>query len=241
MQLQLFLNKNLALHLYYDEASVIKGKIKVENFYLLAPGLPSCPHKNLFKDKVSKNTAFMVVYYYGSWFSGGKFLFENCVKSVKDAILFVKKGQGVKTFDNKKIMWEYENLFLIGNSFGGSVICSMKNYGKDIKKIFLYAPFLVEYSEVKKNKEMIGFLRRGYKNNYRGIDLAAWDLYFAKKDLFSFIELDEEIPPTQIIHGKQDNVVPYRSSEKLQKKYSQLIELKLKEGAGHDFNALYEK
>jgi len=171
MLLQLFLNKNLALHFYYSEKSLKNDKIVAKNIYLIVPGLPQFTHKNFFKDKVNENTAFFYLYYYGSWFSSGNFSFKNSIKSVKDAINFIKNKQGIKTFDNKQIEWNYQNLFLIGSSFGGNVALSTKINKKDIKKIILYAPFFTEYSDIKANKKQLDFLIRGYKNNFRGIEL----------------------------------------------------------------------
>ena len=240
MLLQLFLNKNLALHFYYSEKSLENNKVIAENIYLIAPGLPQFTHRNFFKEKVNKNTAFFYLYYYGSWFSGGKFLFKNCIKSIEDAINFVKNKCGVKTFDNKKIQWDYKNLFLVANSFGGNVALSAKIMKKDIKRIILYSPFFVEHSNVIENKEMLCFLVRGYKNNFRGIELKEWRRYFHKKDKSSFLRLDSSFPSINIIHGAEDNVVPCKLSQELQNKYPKLVKLKLKKGMGHSFEQLYE-
>lgn len=240
MLLQLFLNKNLALHLYYSEKSLKNNKVIVKNIYLMAPGLPQFTHRNFFKDKVNKDTAFFYLYYYGSWFSGGKFLFKNCIKSINDAIDFIKSRQGIKTFDNKRIQWDYQNLFLMASSFGGNVVLSANINKKDIKKIILYAPFFVEYSNIKDNQKMLGFLVRGYKNNFRGIDLKEWRRFFAKKDKLSFSKLGNIFPFVEIIHGEEDTSVPFQSSQNLQNKYPNLIKLKIKKGIGHDFEQLYE-
>lgn len=239
MLLQLFLNKNLALHFYYSEKSLKGDEIIAENIYLITPGLPSFTHRDFFKDKVNKNVAFFYLYYYGSWFSGGNFLFKNCVKSINDAIDFIKNRQGIKTFDGKKIKWNYENLFLTATSFGGNVVLSAKINKRNIKKIFLYAPFFVEYSEIEDNQKTLKFLTRGYKNVYRGIVSKEWHKYFTKKNKLSFLKLDENFPPIEIIHGKKDIVVSYQSSQKLQKRYSKFIKLKLKKEIGHSFEQLH--
>jgi len=240
MLLQLFLNKNLALHFYYSEKSVKNKQIVVKNIYLIAPGLPQFTHRNFFKDKINKDTAFFYIYYYGSWFSGGSFSFENCIKSVNDAIDFVKNRQGIKTFDNKEIQWNYQNLFLTAVSFGGNVVLSAKVSKKNIKKIFLYSPFFIEYSNIKDNQEMLKFFIRGYKNNFRGIVSEKWQKYFTKKDELAFLKLDDTFPDIEIIHGKEDVVVPFQSSQKLQNKYPNLVKLKLRKGIGHSFEQLYE-
>ena len=240
MLLQLFLNKNLALHFYYSEKSLKNNVVTAKNIYLVAPGLPQFTHRKFFKDKVNKNTAFFYLYYYGGWFSGGKFLFKNCVKSIKDGIDFIKNKQGIRTFVNKKIQWNYQNLFLVGNSFGGNVVLSTKINRQDIKKIILYSPFFVEYSNIKDNQKMLKFFIRGYKNNFRGINLEEWKQYFFKKDKLSFLKLNDTFPPIEIIHGKEDTTVPFQSSQKLQKRHPKLIKLKLKEDIGHNFEQLYE-
>jgi len=41
--------------------------------------------------------------------------------------------------------------------------------------------FFTEYSDIKANKKQLDFLIRGYKNNFRGIELKKWQKYFVKK------------------------------------------------------------
>jgi len=208
--------------------------------YLVAPGLPQFTHRNFFKNKVDKNTAFFYLYYYGSWFSGDKFLFKNCIKSITNAITFIKNKYGVKTFDNQTLYWDYKNLFIIANSFGGNVVLCAKIDKKDVKKIFLYSPFFVEYSNTKSNLKMLNFLIRGYKNNFRGINSKEWKKYFTKQDKLSFVSLGKTSPMIEIIHGNNDISVPVSSSKKIQNKYPRIIKLILKNGIGHNFEKLYE-
>lgn len=240
MLLQLFLEKNLAFHFYYSEESVKNNKITAKNIYIVAPGLPQFTYRDFFKNKVNKDTAFFYLYYPGSFFNGGKFSFKNCVNSIDDAISFVEGRKGVRTFDNKKLSWDYSNLILMGNSFGGNVILSANIKKEKVKKIILFSPFFVEFSNVKDNQKILGFLSRGYRNNFRGIESKEWKNYFDKKDKMSFIKLDESLPPVKIIHGGSDSTVPPQVSQKLAKKYPSLVSLKLKNGIGHSFEDLYE-
>jgi len=67
MKLQLFIYKNIALHFYYSEDSVIDGEINSKNIFIYFPGLPQMVNEDFFVNKVNKDTAFFSVYYLGSW------------------------------------------------------------------------------------------------------------------------------------------------------------------------------
>ncbi len=209
MELQLFIYKNIALHLYYSKDSIKHGKINVENIFIYFPGLPQIVDENFFAEKINKDTAFFSVYYSGSWLSGGSFTYENCKKTVEIAIKFVKSKKGVKTLDNKQIFWDYKKLHLIGYSFSGNPIISAKISKKDVKNVILFTPLLFlhkkDVSECLKDEKTInnfysfsllylGFLKRGYKFAFRGIERQSWNKYFSGKDPRSFIKINKDYP-----------------------------------------------
>lgn len=255
MELQLFLNKNLALHFYYHPNDFKNNKVKVKDIYLLIPGLPQFIHKSFFGNRLREGRAFFYVYYYGSWFSGGRFTFRNCQKTVTEAIKFVQGKIGIKTYDKKNIKWEYQNLFLVGNSFGGSPILSSKIDKKDIKKIILISPLSFFFKKdllkvcsnssfkkiIKRYKETLFFLRNGNFNIFRGIKDKSWDKYFLGKEEKAKIKIDGKSPPIIIFHGNKDGVVESFFSEELQKMHPEIVQSKIISGIGHNFEELFDK
>jgi len=255
MKIQLFLNKNLALHFYYHQDDFKKNRVKIKNLFLVAAGLPGLIYKDFFNERIKKNHAFFVVYYYGSWFSGGKFIFRNCQKTIIEAIKFIQKGKGLKTYDRKVMQWDYQNLFLVGNSFAGSPILSSEIKKDDVKKIILISPLsfifkrdvldfcsALEFRKmIKKYKKTLDFLRRGQFNVFRGINSRTWDDYFYGLDRRAKIKINKNFPPIIIFHGDRDKVVKSFFSKKLEEKYPQTVKTRIVHGVDHDFERLFNK
>jgi len=254
MKLQLFLKNNLAIHFYYSDDSAINGKVVVDNLYLIFPGLPQLIEKDFFKDKMSRKIAFMSVYYYGSYYSGSNFSFTNCQKTVKDAVAFANNGKGIKTYDNKMMEWSAKNISIIGNSFGASPILTSNVNKKDVKKIILISPLIFVYKsdvanvlsrkevqELKNfNNNFLGFMKRGYKNIYKGIEKDEWSEYFSGSVVNSKVRLKETFPPITIFHGENDDVVKPKNSIFFRDIYKRKVKLNLVKGVGHDFKALFK-
>jgi len=255
MELQLFIYKNIALHFYYSKDSVEGGVINSKNIFVYFPGLPQMIDEDFFVNKVDKNTAFFSVYYMGSWLSGGSFTYENCQKTVEIAVEFIKNKQGIKTFDNKQIKWDYNNLYVMGYSFSGNPVVSAEISKNDVKSVILFAPLIFlhkkEVSKYLKNKKAIDnfydfslfyleFLRRGYRFAFRGIEKKSWDRYFSGKEPKSFIKIDKNYPHIIIFHGKSDEKINYGSSLFFQNKKRPETKVFLKEGVGHNLEKLFD-
>lgn len=255
MESQLFVYKNLALHFYYSSDSFNDNKINVKNIFIYFPGLPQIIDENFFIDKVDKDTAFFSAYYLGSWLSGGSFTYENCKKTVKLAVEFVKNKKGVKTFDNKKINWGYKNLHIIGYSFSGNPIISAEISKADVKNVILFAPLLFlnkkEVEKYLKNKKAISdfynfslfyleFLRRGYKFAFRGIENACWYRYFSGKAAKSLVKTSNNYPNIIIFHGKSDEKIDYNSILFFQKKWRRRLKIFFVDNVGHDLEKLFD-
>lgn len=255
MELQLFIYKNIALHLYYSKDSVENGIIKSKNIFAFFPGLPQMIDEDFFVNRVDKNTAFFSVYYMGSWLSGGSFTYENCQKTVELAIEFVKNKQGIKTFDGKQIHWNYDSLHVMGYSFSGNPVVSAKIIKNDVKNVILFAPLLfLHKKEVLKsmkdekaadnfygfNSFYLEFLRRGYRFALRGIERKGWDTYFSGKESKSLIKTNKDYPDIIIFHGKLDQKIQYASSLFFQKEKYPEAKIFLKDGVGHDLEKLFD-
>jgi hypothetical protein len=255
MELQLFIYKNIALHFYYSKDSVEDGVINSKNISVYFPGLPQMIDENFFVNKVNKDTAFFSVYYLGSWLSGGSFTYENCKKTVELAIEFVKHKKGIKTFDNKQISWNYNNLYVMGYSFSGNPVVSAKISKTDVKNVILFAPLLFlhkkEVLKYLKDKKIINnfygfnlfyleFLRRGYKFALRGIEKQSWNKYFSGKEQRSFIKMIKDYPNIVIFHGKLDEKINYASSLFFQKEKCPGAKIILIDNVGHNLEKLFD-
>lgn len=248
MEAQLFIYKNLAIHFYYSKESIHKEVVKVKNLSLFFPGLPSFFSKEFFKKLVNKYNAFFTIYYYGTWLSGGKFTIANCRKSIRVAIEFAKNKSGIKTYDGKKIIWDYQNLYIIGYSFAGNPILKTNINKKDIKAIFLYAPLIyLNKNEVETilgrekaikffefNKTHLQFLRKAYFRVLRGINDISWLRYFLGKDTSSKISINLPYPEIFIYHGLKDEIVDPAFSKYFYKTHKNISRLFLIKEIGHD-------
>ena len=255
MELQLFIYKNIAIHFYYSKDSIVNGKINVENVFIYFPGLPQIIDGDFFVNKVNKNTAFFSVYFSGSWLSGDSFTYENCKRTVKLAVEFVKCKKGIKTFDNKQISWDYKNLHVMGYSFSGNPIVSAKISKTDVKNVILFAPLLflnkkevLGYLQDEKvinnfygfNLFYLEFLRRGYGFAFRGIEKQSWDKYFSGEDAKSFIEMNNNYPNILIFHGKSDEKINCTSSTFFQKEKCPKTKVFLIDNVGHNLEKLFD-
>lgn len=255
MELQLFIYKNIAIHFYYSKDSIENGVINSKNIFVYFPGLPQIVDDDFFANKVDKNTAFFSVYYMGSWLSGGSFTYKNCQKTVELAVEFIKNKKGIKTFDNKQIDWNYNNLYVMGYSFSGNPVVSAKISKNDVKNVILFSPLIFlhekEVSESMEDKKTVdnfygfnsfylNFLRRGYKFALRGIKKKSWDKYFSGKELKSFIKVNKDYPNIIIFHGKLDKKINYTSSLFFQKEKYPDTKVFLKDEVGHNLEKLFD-
>ena len=256
MQLQLFIYKNIALHFYYSKNSIVDNKVSVKNIFVYFPGLPQMICKDFFVDKVNKDTAFFSVYYLGTWLSGGSFTYKNCKKTIELAVEFIKNKEGVRTFDNKKMKWDYKNLHLMGYSFAGNPVVSAKISRNDIKSVILFSPLLFlhkkDVSEYLKKDEkaiknfydfnlfFLEFLKRGYRFALRGIENPSWNKYFSGKDPDSFVKINKNYPDIFIFHGKSDEKISYTSSLFFQKEKCPRAKVFLVDDVKHNLENLFD-
>lgn len=248
MELQLFIYRNLAIHFYYSRESVKKNVVNVENLCLFFPGLPNFIHQEFFERWVNKNTAFFSVYYFGTWLSGGKFTIINCRKSIETAIEFAKNKSGIKTYDNKKIYWNYQNLYVIGYSFAGNPILKTNVNKKEVKAILLYAPLIYLYKDEVEailgrekaieffefNKSHLQFLQRAYFRILRGIKDPLWIKYFSGEERSVKINnISSQYPSIFIFHGLKDEIINPAFSKYFCRNYKNISKLFLIKSVGH--------
>jgi len=248
MELQLFLHNNLAIHFFYSKESLGNNLVTVKNLCVVFSGLPNLIDKKYFESRVNRDTAYLSVYYYGTWLSGGKFTFNNCKKTIKDALQFTKNKTGIRTFDGKKLGWNFKNLNIIGYSFAANPVLTAKVNRKDVKAVFLYSPLIyVNKSDISKildkdgadkfialSRFFLKFLQRGYKYALRGISDPSWDKYFSGNELSSQINLFSQYPPIYIYHGLKDSQVNPAFSKYFYSINKNITKLFLIKDRGHD-------
>lgn len=246
MELQLFMQDELALHFYYSKESVKDDVVSIKNLCLVFPGLPNTIDKDFFVNRVNKDTAYLSVSYYGTWMSGGNFSPQSVKQTIQDAVSFAKCKEGTRTFDNKKIYWEYKNLFVLGYSFAGNFVLNSDLKREDITSVVLCAPLIyldkntvetVLKNDADKffdfNASFLQFLRRGYLYALRGIKDSFWDSYFNGVDDLSKVSIRESYPLIHIIHGTEDKQVNPVFSKYFNNQYPTISTLELQNGMGH--------
>jgi esterase/lipase len=151
---------------------------------LKLPGLPSFPKENNFT-RFCQEAGFNVFipHYLGSWLSDGLFTPENCLKTAKLSIKFIKKQRGIELYNHEEKRWSNRQIILCGSSFGGWVASKLCSISK-IKKCALFAPLIDIKNQGKINTEeklshTLQFIREVFKNGFRGIEKNKWELFFA--------------------------------------------------------------
>jgi len=254
MKVQLFINNNLAIHLYYSKESIVDHLLVIDELIIFFPGLPQFIDKRFFEKKVSQNTAFMSIYYYGTWLSGGEFLPTTIYTTVSDAINFAKSGKCTTSFDGSNFEWKYNRCKVIGCSFSGNSILNGSIKKNDVSLIELYNPLIylentdisnipgfdkLKFNDV--NRNFLFFVRNGYANVLRGINSSAWDNYFFGSDINSRIILSDETPIIKIYQALDDVTINPNWSKHFCEQNKQKAEYIPINNSEHDFISLYNK
>jgi len=244
MKVKLLIEGDLRIHLYYPEEAIKDGALKTEDLVLFVPGLPNTPNKNIAERFIQEGKACAMMYYYGSWYSGGKFSPSESRRSLVDTIEVLFRGTAMEAYSATTFKFTFERLSFVANSYGAQVVLTSNVDYSLISAIFLFAPFLSIHAD--DNTGELGrtlldadlpFWRRGLNNVYRGIESTDWDDYFDGRDDGS--RLKEYYPAMSIIIGSEDKVIPQKSIETFQSKYPANVEHI--QGVGHDFLSLYDK
>lgn len=180
------------------DISTPEKRIKKKKLVIICPGLPSDPSNYEIMNFLS-NEGFLCVYvrYSGSWGSYGNFLRDSPVKDIEYIInTLLKNKYFIDSSNNKKIKIVFNEIILLGTSFGGSVclVCGAKV--KAVKKIIALSP-IINYKDHARNKDyneediytLGGYLKRAYGTSYN----------FNEKDWKSFVEGRLDINPIDYI------------------------------------------
>ncbi|MFA5259205.1 MAG: prolyl oligopeptidase family serine peptidase [Candidatus Pacearchaeota archaeon] len=208
---------------------------------IVLPGLPNQPRNEEFAENLA-NEGFYVLQprYIGSWESYGSFSIENCLKTLKESIKMIKKGEALELFNNKKINFLCNKISIISSSFGSAIALSFP----EADNYVCLCPLLdlEQHSKDKSKKEqdlgyLTGFLKRGWENAFRGFNEQDWESFTkgnSKVNPYSFIDKFKG-KNILLIHGTKDEVVHYSRTTKFAEKVEaeNNVSLKIVEGAGH--------
>ena len=143
----------------------------------------------------------------------GKTTISNYVKTVNSTIGYVKK-------------LGYKNISLLGTSLGGLIAAATALRYRNIKKLALRAPVADYYELLLKrfNKdEVTKFKKQGFYYYIRPDEeklKIVYDFIEDSKKYSMYKKVKDIKCPVLIIHGTKDEIVPYKTSQKLVKKFT---------------------
>ncbi len=255
IKLQQFRFKKLSLQIFYDSSDESDNLIDLKKLIIIYPGLPQFLDKEFFEKKIKKGQAYLKVDYYGSWMSGGNFTPDNCVKTINDTMLFLKKASHRVTYDSSIFKIKAKSKILVGYSFAAQHILRSNVSKKFIDKIYLFAPLVfLNKNQVKKvfshklqedsfynfSLSYLNFMRAGYDEILRGIKAKSWDVYFSGNDKKSLIRTNKSLPQIYIYMAENDDRIPL-PSRVLFKNLFPSSKINVIKDAGHNLDGLFIK
>ena len=138
--------------------------------------LPGFPSSNVMDEIIyflhEKGFNVFVPRYRGSYQSKGQFLRKNPIIDLINFIDQLKKGKAISLWDDSRISFETNQIFVFGGSFGGSMALALTASSKEISKVVSVSPIWDFKKHNKQSNEqnldkMTNFVKRAYKNLYR--------------------------------------------------------------------------
>lgn len=175
----LLLPNGLKAHLYYwndlSDAQILN---------IIAPGMPNYPDKDFFASAPQSlhSHAFLVMYYYGYWFSAGDFNTDGASNSILDAIDAIQDDSCYDAFTKQRVHLGGLPIQLVGYSYGANPVlrAALAGAATNIDRLVLAAPLAhIHKTEVyspnsdetsnfyRFNQQFAKFLANGYENIVR--------------------------------------------------------------------------
>lgn len=193
--------------------------------------------------------ALFIPDYIGYCRSYGKFSFRNCIKTIEESESFLSgKTKALIPETNKILRLSCKEIFLVGSSWGGSMVPFLEKYRKSkIKHIVMIKPVTdwtsqgrVKYKE-EKTADTSQFIEIGLENIYRGYRDSEWpDIFSGNSEEFNPIKQLSLLTNKQVYlyHGKKDISVNWRKSERYYKEFRMVlpkskIVMKIFDNLGH--------
>jgi len=201
-------SKNIIYDLYLPQRS--NGKV-----ILYVPGLPGHPRKrNLGETFASRGFTFFEMRFPGSWESDGVFTMDACVESLEEACSFIRGGSAIELRMGSTKKWAYNQVVLMGSSFGGGVVLSSQI--QDPLTFVLLAP-VTSLTHLKSSlvllpsgdDDLFHLLLSGYSNVYRGLTKKDWENFLSGKTLVNPEANIKNLENKKLIfvQGSEDEVI----------------------------------
>lgn len=206
---------------------------------VFCPGLPGQPeNKNIMEFYSRQGFTCFFIKYRGTWESGGNFLEKSPEEDVREVIDYLNvKKRVTELYNLREIDLKFDEIFVFGSSFGGSVALVAGAKNQKVAKITALAP-VVDYRSQGKEKsseedmQHTGeYISRAYGYGYR-LESKNW-----KKLLNGDVDLNpkdyvNELRNKQvfILHGESDlSVSPQKTKNffsEIKKSNSQYVSIK---------------
>lgn len=158
-----------------------------------------------------------IIRYAWSWENKWIFTIQNCIQSIQDCISLIQEGQGISLFNNQKIFFNYESIYLIWFSFGALPVLFTKNDNNILHKI-LICPFLHHSFHIwwswENIMETFEFVKKWYWNLYN----YSVDNIIHEIQNLTYNISDKQSEYTLII-GEHDNAIPDWEINRLKENY----------------------
>lgn len=203
---------------------------------ILCDGLPSAPYRKETIESLAKQ-GFLVFYphYRGTWESEGEFLLKSPVEDVKLVVESIKSGHIQELFADRIFDFQIDKIYLIGVSFGGSVVLSASSL-QGINKVISFCPvvnfrtFGTKYPE-QDLRHMGDFMKVAFTNGYR-FDSTNWNKLLEGSILDPVGSVEKTDPKNIIIvQCEDDTTVNYHPVVEFAEKFG--IQCKLLPTGGH--------
>ena len=171
------------------------------------------------------------------------FDFSGCGESEDDTLTIGKEVDDLKSAIDFAKSKGYEKIGLFGHSTG--CLVSLKSYTPEINSMVLWAPVTnkIRYQWNKKlSKEQLqeleekGYFTRTRKNAIRTKYLIDKQMLIDRESVNQKELLQNILCPVLLIQGTEDESIPMEDSRNAIKLLSKDSQLKIVEGADHDFN-----
>ena len=198
---------------------------EVTDLVICFPGLPNYPEKEFFATfpENLRHLTYVVVYYYGYWFSDGKLSVETSANSVVDSVAGFLSGKCLDAFSGKNVLTSVQKVSLLGYSFGANPLARamplLTSSAEQIDQIFFIAPLgLVHQDQLPKldtekfysyNRQFVKFLITGYNNILRLQSAEEWSDFFQGKNKKSLVPSTPRafLSKINLYYGAADKVI----------------------------------
>jgi pimeloyl-ACP methyl ester carboxylesterase len=184
-------------------------------------GCPSHPydHTPARFESYADKYLLAFLHYEGTWESDGVCTLQNAVDSVLQVANHLRSGEGNDLRSGESIRWSIGEVFLIGASFGGSVVLVSAAKDPLIKRVVAIAPVVSfeDHDDGSFEEEDLALTWKAISNAWRHlwrVDKEHWDrMVSGAADLnpvqYTNVLMEKNV---LIVHGTADNSIAYQRS-----------------------------